>query len=93
MSTGFSYVGEVKENASGDQTYWFCQARIENIPISGLILKEKALHFTKERSITDFKASDCWLSLWKDWYSIKTFKVSGERADMDQREGCLRLTL
>ena len=40
---------------------WFMNARERNVPISGHILREKALEFAKQFNVTDFKASEGWL--------------------------------
>ena len=47
---------------------WLLMLRSENIPISGPMLKEKALEFAKELGIESFQASEGWLSRWKDRY-------------------------
>ena len=44
---------------------WFLFARSQNIPINGIILKEKAIFFAKELNIQDFAASNGWLERWK----------------------------
>ncbi|XP_033749246.1 tigger transposable element-derived protein 6-like [Pecten maximus] len=62
---------------------WFSQARAKNIPLSGLIVHEKALQFSKELNLEEFKASNGWLESWKNRYSIGYFKVCGESADVD----------
>ncbi|CAC5385465.1 unnamed protein product [Mytilus coruscus] len=62
---------------------WFTQARAKNIPLSGPILQEKALHFAKELDLTDFKASNGWLDSWKSRFSIAHFKVCGESGDVN----------
>ncbi|XP_053406380.1 tigger transposable element-derived protein 6-like [Mercenaria mercenaria] len=54
------------------------------MPVSGPIIKEKALHFANELEISEFKASNGWLDKWKDRHSIKEFKVSIESAGVDQ---------
>ena len=40
---------------------WFINARARNVPVSGILLKEKAVLFAKEFQIEDFKGSDGWL--------------------------------
>lgn len=45
---------------------WFMNARERNVPISGHILREKALEFAKQFNVTDFKASEGWLDRWKN---------------------------
>ena len=44
---------------------WFIDNRSQEIPIDGVIIKEKALEFAKELGFTELKASDYWLSNWK----------------------------
>ena len=44
---------------------WFKIMRAENVPISGSLMKEKALYFAKELSFEDFQTSDGWLDKWK----------------------------
>ena len=39
--------------------------RSENVPISGPMLKEKAIEFAKELSAESFQASEGWLDKWK----------------------------
>ena len=41
---------------------WFVGKRSQEIPIDGIIIKQKALEFAKAMGITKFKASDCWLN-------------------------------
>ena len=48
---------------------WFKQARAKNIPLSSSILQEKALHFSKELELTDFRASNRWLDSWKNKFN------------------------
>ena len=40
---------------------WFHNTRTNNIPVSGVVLKEKALQFAKSLHLDDFRASDGWL--------------------------------
>ena len=44
---------------------WFVNARERNVPISGQIIREKALDFAKKFNEPDFKASEGWLDRWK----------------------------
>ena len=37
---------------------WFINAREQNVPIGGHIIREQALDFAKKLNITDFKASE-----------------------------------
>ena len=57
---------------------WFMSARSNSIPVSGLVLQEKATDFAKMLGIADFKASNGWVDRWKAQNNV-TFKiVSGE---------------
>ena len=44
---------------------WFLILRSENVPISGPMLKEKALEFAGGLNIEGFQASERWLEKWK----------------------------
>ena len=62
-------------DALGKAIYkWFIKARERNFPVSGTLLKEKAVHFAKELQIDDFKGSDGWFDRWKTRHSV-TFKT------------------
>ena len=43
----------------------FARLRSENVPVSGVLIKEKALYFAKELNFEKFQASDGWLDKWK----------------------------
>lgn len=47
---------------------WFTTARNQNMPISGGILKEKAMEFSKRFGDDNFMASTGWLDKWKQRY-------------------------
>ena len=49
---------------------WFVGKRCRKILIDGIIIKEKALEFTKALGVTEFKASDCWLNIWEKRYNL-----------------------
>jgi hypothetical protein len=63
---------------------WFKQARAKGMPVSCPLIQEKALQFATELSITDFKASTGWLDSWRTRHSIKSAKVGGEAASVDE---------
>ena len=44
---------------------WFTRIRSENVPVSGILIKEKALYFAKELKVEKFQASEGWLDKWK----------------------------
>lgn len=70
---------------------WLCQKRTIGEPVSGLILQEKARIFYStlklHEKISDqgheFKASDGWLSRFKDRYNLRTLQPKGEKASAD----------
>lgn len=49
---------------------WYLHARANNLPISGPVLKEKALELASEVGLNDFKASNGWLQKFKDRHQI-----------------------
>ena len=44
---------------------WVKSLRSENVPVNGVLIKEKALYFAKELTFENFQASDGWLDKWK----------------------------
>lgn len=44
---------------------WFTKMRSENVPVNGILIKEKALYFAEELKAEKFQASDGWLQKWK----------------------------
>lgn len=44
---------------------WLSAARDKNVPVSGPLIKEKALQFAEHLGSTDFKASTGWLDKFK----------------------------
>ena len=44
---------------------WFLSRRIQNIPIDGNLIKEKAIAYAKELGYTNFVGSTGWLDRWK----------------------------
>lgn len=45
---------------------WLLMIRGENIPISGPMLKEKAVEFANALGVESFQASEGWLTKWKN---------------------------
>lgn len=67
---------------------WFLQARVSGIPISGTILKRKAIEINDELGgDKSFKASDGWLDKWKHRKDIRSLKVTGEKRSADFEAG------
>ncbi|XP_053947863.1 tigger transposable element-derived protein 6-like [Anastrepha ludens] len=63
---------------------WFAKARSQNIPISGPILKAKAMEIAGKLGVPNFNASDGWLSKRRIRNNVSFKCVSGEAADIKQ---------
>ncbi|KAL7301984.1 hypothetical protein TKK_0005574 [Trichogramma kaykai] len=70
---------------------WFCRARAHNIPVSGVLIQEKAreiaaelLKETQHDRLADFKASYGWLTKFSIRHKIAYKIISGEAASVDQ---------
>ena len=55
----------LSEHEKVDKTIciWFIDKRRQQIPIDGVIIKKKVLECAKALGVTEFKASNCWLSI------------------------------
>lgn len=63
------------ENVDKAVLEWFKSARMQNLPISGGLIKEKALEFSEKLGQPNFKASTGWLDNWKRRYgTYSTYK-------------------
>ncbi|GBN52467.1 Tigger transposable element-derived protein 4, partial [Araneus ventricosus] len=62
---------------------WFKNARERKIPISRAILFQKAQDFANLFGDSDFKATEGWLTRWKDRNNIVYRKLHGEKQDAD----------
>lgn len=59
---------------------WFCQERRKGTPISGPILKEKAVVLHKKLEAgSEFAASEGWIDRWKTRHSVRFVSISGEK--------------
>lgn len=72
------------ENVGEALYLWFVQQREKGTPISGPMLKEKALNFYSQLRIEcpeeeKFTASEGWLFRWKRRYGIRQLNICGER--------------
>lgn len=65
---------------------WLHQGRACQIPISGDVIKEKALTVAKSLNVTDFTASNGWLERFKVRHGIIFRQISGEAADVGDSE-------
>ena len=63
---------------------WFTNVRSHDVPLSGPTLQEKAEKLAFTMGNTEFKATDGWLSRWKERHSISLKKAHGEKAAADQ---------
>jgi len=59
---------------------WYLHARVNNFPISGPVLKEKALELASEVGLNDFKASNGWLQKFKDRHQISYKNINANHA-------------
>ena len=57
---------------------WFQLASSKNIHPDGKILMEKAIEIAQRLGIDEFKASNGWLTRWKERYNVKQRVISGE---------------
>ncbi|XP_063918645.1 tigger transposable element-derived protein 4-like [Zophobas morio] len=62
---------------------WFTQKRQENVPVSGIILQEKANEMGSKIENKDFKCSKSWIERFKRRHNIRTGKIVGESAAVD----------
>ena len=57
---------------------WFVQMRRQGVPVSGPVLREKALSYAKEMDIKDFIASNGWFDRWKSRYGVALKAIAVE---------------
>ena len=62
--------------------YWI-EIRRRPIAVSGTLLKEKALSFARALGVENFKASEGWLSCFKNRHNIAFKSISGESRDVN----------
>ena len=57
---------------------WFINAREQNVPVSGTLLKKKSIRFARELQIEDFMGSNGWLDHWKTRHRVAFKMIAGE---------------
>ncbi len=62
---------------------WFRETHDKNIPLSGLMLKKRALAYATSLGHQDFKASDGWLGNYEKRYKICGKSVCGESGSVN----------
>ncbi|KAJ4425662.1 hypothetical protein ANN_27858 [Periplaneta americana] len=83
LATKFN-VGKIQGLAIDNLTCeWFCHARSNKIPLSGTLIREKALEIAKELSYSNSKASGGWLDKFRSRHNISYKSVCGESASVD----------
>ncbi len=63
---------------------WLKEANGQNVPITGSLVKEKALQFAKELDITTFKASNGWLESFRKRHNITFSKPPGSSESSEE---------
>ena len=66
------------ENLEQSLYTWFVQMRRQGVPVSGPVLREKALSYAKEMDIKDFIASNGWFNGWKSHHGVAFKAIAGE---------------
>ncbi|GBN18590.1 hypothetical protein AVEN_112907-1 [Araneus ventricosus] len=62
---------------------WLKHARSQNVPISALILKEKAIEIAEELNIEDFGGSNGWMERFKGRHCLSIKTICGEAAAVE----------
>ncbi|KAL4149360.1 hypothetical protein QTP88_003322 [Uroleucon formosanum] len=63
---------------------WFNQVKHQNIPVSGILVKEKAKSFAEMLGISNFTTSYDWLFNFKKRHNLVFRKICGESASVDE---------
>ena len=63
---------------------WFERACGSGAPISGPIIQCQEMEFAKNLDKGEFKASNCWIALFKNRHTIGSKILLGERASVDK---------
>lgn len=62
---------------------WFSAVTERGVRISGPMLEQKAEFFAEKIGHSDFKATEGWISRWKDRHNIKFKRFHGEKSSAD----------
>ncbi|KAL4132268.1 hypothetical protein QTP88_009457 [Uroleucon formosanum] len=62
---------------------WFSAVTERGVRISGPMLEQKAEFFAEKIGHSDFKATEGWISRWKDRHNIKFKRFHGEKSSTD----------
>lgn len=62
---------------------WFCKARGKNVPISGPLIKQKALEAASNLKVENFVASNGWLDCFCRRHNITFKSICGEAANIN----------
>ncbi|XP_028967284.1 LOW QUALITY PROTEIN: tigger transposable element-derived protein 6-like [Galendromus occidentalis] len=60
---------------------WLQEMRSNNVPVSGPLLRERAVLFARSLGHPDFQASEGWLARFKERYGIRAKVLCGESSD------------
>ncbi|KAH7961041.1 hypothetical protein HPB52_001226 [Rhipicephalus sanguineus] len=74
---------DVVENVDTAVFAWFCEQRVNKVPLSEKVLQHKALDFTSILCHDSFKASSGWSSHFKASHDIVAKVISEEAAAVD----------
>lgn len=66
---------------------WLNRARSKNVPLSGALVREKAMEIARHLNIDNFKASNGWLDKFKTRHKIEFKSVSGESSGANEFAG------
>jgi len=87
MESVMHYVADslVKKGVSvtSSRIAWYVGHVASSTIISGILLREKALHFTTRLDIEDLKASNRWIGSFKQQHSVVYKTVLGECNSVD----------
>jgi len=61
---------------------WFQDVRSRNVPLTGPLIREKALEFAKMLEVENFQASVGWLNRFRERYGVLSKCISGEASDV-----------